>query len=135
MKLLDQNPKEYFDKIIDTEPKNRPWVLSVVINFILFFGLCFMVYLYDEARVERMNAEKKYEVLVQLNLKENKDCSTQIREAEKARDIYWDNIVTVKDNTLNKLVNQRAAELENEVKRLRQQTNNLIIRTNKINNK
>jgi len=134
MKILDQNPKEYFDKIIDTEPKNRPWVLSVVINFILFFGLCLMYYLYNESKDERIRAESKLEIQVQANLKDNKDYSRAIREAEKARDDYWTIKFDNQKNITDKLINDKATEMEAEIKRLRQQTNNLVKRTNKINN-
>jgi len=92
MKILDQNPKEYFDKIVDTEPKNRPWVLSVVINFILFFGLCLMYYLYNEAKDERIRAESKLEIQIQANLKDYKDCNNVVEIKIKARDEYWETI-------------------------------------------
>lgn len=135
MKLLDQNPKEYFDKIIDTEPKNRPWVLSVVINFILFFGLCLMYYLYNEAKDERIRAESKLEIQVQANLKDNKDYSRAIREAEKARDDYWEIKFNNQKNITDNLISKEATKMEAEIKRLTQQTNSLIRRTNnKINN-
>lgn len=117
---MDQNPKEYFDKIVDTEPKNRTWVLSVVLNFV-FAAAAITCYFVFSARENKaisatIKAERKLDLCRDNILKENKDYTKALELAIRQRDEYWsvkfDNIQSV----YNKDLKERADNLEKQVR-------------------
>lgn len=126
MGLIDQNPKEYFDKIIDTEPKNRTWVLSVVINFILAFGIGLMIYLYNKVNSDKADLEKRLDIQIQSNLKENKDYSKVIFE----RDMYWQAKIDTERANNKKYLEDKALKLEQELEILKKESRRVVERTN-----
>lgn len=126
MGLIDQNPKEYFDKIIDTEPQNRTWVLSVVINFILAFGIGLMIYLYNGVNKDKTDLEKRLDIQTQYNLKDNKDCTKVILE----RDVYWQAKIDTERANNKKYLEDKALKLEQELDMLKKESKKVVERTN-----
>lgn len=110
--------KEVLVKVIDTEPKNRSWVLSLVIIIILAAGNFFF---YSRAnKAEQKENEAKRELAIQRasNLIDSKDCLKAIQNAEKAKDLEWsvkfDNI----QNVYNRDLKERADKLEKQINEL-----------------
>lgn len=110
--------KDVLVKVIDTEPKNRSWVLSLVIIIILAAGNFFF---YSRAnKAEQKENEAKRELAIQRasNLIDSKDCLKAIQNAEKAKDLEWsvkfDNI----QNVYNRDLKERADKLEKQINEL-----------------
>jgi hypothetical protein len=107
--------KDVLIKVIDTEPKNRSWVLSLIIIIILIISN-FLFYSKANTAEEKENIAKK-ELAIQrsLNLTDSKDCLKAIQEAENRKDLEWsvkfDNI----QNTYNKELKERADKLEEQI--------------------
>ncbi|HEX8586053.1 MAG TPA: hypothetical protein VF680_16790 [Allosphingosinicella sp.] len=92
MKILDQNPKEYFDKIVDAKKEDRPWVLSVVLIFCSFIVAVVSFFVFrageEKATARAIKAETMLETQRVLNLTDAKNCPQEVRMAEKARDEF-----------------------------------------------
>ena len=113
--------KDIAIKVIDTEPKNRSWVLSLILMVIMAAGNFFF---YSRAnKAEERENEIKRELSIQkaLNLSDSKDCLKAIREAEKNKEIEnkaeLDNL---RDN-YNKELKEKADKLEKDLNRIRKQ--------------
>jgi len=111
--------KDIAIKVIDTEPKNRSWVLSLILMVIMAAGNFFF---YSRAnKAEERENEIKRELSIQkaLNLSDSKDCLKAIREAEKNKEIEnkaeLDNL---RDN-YNKELKEKADKLEKDLDRIR----------------
>jgi hypothetical protein len=111
--------KDIAIKVIDTEPKNRSWVLSLILMVIMAAGNFFF---YSRAnKAEERENEIKRELSIQkaLNLSDSKDCLKAIREAEKNKEIEnkaeLDNL---RDN-YNKELKEKADKLEKDLNRIR----------------
>jgi hypothetical protein len=111
--------KDIAIKVIDTEPKNRSWVLSLILMVIMATGNFFF---YSRAnKAEERENEVKRELSIQkaLNLSDSKDCLKAIREAEKNKEIEnkaeLDNL---RDN-YNKELKEKADKLEKDLNRIR----------------
>ena len=118
MGLENIDPNRVFEKIVDTEPKNRSWVLSLVIIIILAGSNFFF---YSRAnRAEQRENEAKRELAIQRssNLMDSKECLKAIQLAEKTKDLEWsvkfDNI----QNIYNKDLKERADKLEKQINEL-----------------
>ena len=107
--------KDVIVKVIDTEPNNRSWVLSLILNVILAAGCFFCYSRMINAENRESKIYQKLDVQKALNLSESKDCLKAIREAEKNKDIEWsvkfDNI----QNIYNKDLKERADKLERQI--------------------
>lgn len=110
--------KDIAIKVIDTEPKNRSWVLSLILMVIMAAGNFFF---YSRAnKAEERENEIKRELSIQkaLNLSDSKDCLKQVREAEKNKDLeYTAKLDNIRD-TYNKELNDKAIRLEKDLARL-----------------
>ena len=107
--------KDVVIKVIDTEPKNRSWVLSLVIIVILSGGNFFFYSRANKAEEDENTVKRELAIQRSLNLTDSKDCLKAIQLAEKAKDLEWsvkfDNI----QNTYNKELKERADKLEQQI--------------------
>ena len=107
--------KDVVIKVIDTEPKNRSWVLSLVIIVILSGGNFFFYSRADKAEEDENTVKRELAIQRSLNLTDSKDCLKAIQLAEKAKDLEWsvkfDNI----QNIYNKDLKERADKLERQI--------------------
>lgn len=131
--------KEIFEDIIKTEPSNRPWVLSVIINCLLGIGLIVTFYVFSNraeiAEKKQNAAERELAIQRASNLKDNRDCNALILQANKECEEKWqakfDN-----ERTLNqKYLEDKAARLEQEIEYLRNETRKVKSRTEKMKSK
>ena len=107
--------KDVIVKVIDTEPKNRSWVLSLVIIVILSGGNFFFYSRANKAEEDENTVKRELAIQRSLNLTDSKDCLKAIQLAEKAKDLEWsvkfDNI----QNIYNKDLKERADKLERQI--------------------
>ena len=107
--------KDVVIKVIDTEPKNRSWVLSLVIIVILSGGNFFFYSRANKAEEDEHTVKRELAIQRSLNLTDSKDCLKAIQLAEKAKDLEWsvkfDNI----QNIYNKDLKERADKLERQI--------------------
>ena len=107
--------KDVVIKVIDTEPKNRSWVLSLVIIVILSGGNFFFYSRANKAEEDESTVKRELAIQRSLNLTDSKDCLKAIQLAEKAKDLEWsvkfDNI----QNIYNKDLKERADKLERQI--------------------
>ena len=107
--------KDVVIKVIDTEPKNRSWVLSLVIIVILSGGNFFFYSRANKAEEDENAVKRELATQRSLNLTDSKDCLKAIQLAEKAKDLEWsvkfDNI----QNIYNKDLKERADKLEKQI--------------------
>ena len=107
--------KDVVIKVIDTEPKNRSWVLSLVIIVILSVGNFFFYSRANKAEEDENTVKRELAIQRSLNLTDSKDCLKAIQLAEKAKDLEWsvkfDNI----QNIYNKDLKERADKLERQI--------------------
>ena len=107
--------KDVVIKVIDTEPKNRSWVLSLVIIVILSGGNFFFYSRANKAEEYENTVKRELAIQRSLNLTDSKDCLKAIQLAEKAKDLEWsvkfDNI----QNIYNKDLKERADKLERQI--------------------
>ena len=107
--------KDVVIKVIDTEPKNRSWVLSLVIIVILSGGNFFFYSRTNKAEEDENTVKRELAIQRSLNLTDSKDCLKAIQLAEKAKDLEWsvkfDNI----QNIYNKDLKERADKLERQI--------------------
>ena len=107
--------KDVVIKVIDTEPKNRAWVLSLVIIVILAGGNFFFYSRANKAEEKETIAKRELAIQRSLNLNDSKECLKAIQLAEKAKDMEWslkfDNI----QNIYNKDLKERADKLEKQI--------------------
>lgn len=129
MGIDNLDPNRAFEKIIDTEPKNRSWVLSVVINIIFGVGLGIMFYLYSQARDERILSERKLDIQIQSNLKDNKDYSKAISEAERICRIEYEAKIEILKSKYENTLIEKASTLEKEMKYLRNEAKRISYNT------
>jgi len=124
--IVDQDPKQYFDKIVDAEPGNRTWVLSVVINFILGIACIVIFFVMDGAksRAEKLETSARRELAIEraTSLQDGKDCNEAIKDAVEKRDLYWQSKVDgQRDNFDTKLhdLELRMLRLSKEAKTIK----------------
>lgn len=111
--------KDVLVKVIDTEPKNRSWVLSLILNIILTAACFFCYSRMINAENREIETNNKLDVQKALNLTENKDCLKLIREAEKNKDLeYKAEIANIRDVYYKELKN-RADKLEQDLNKIR----------------
>lgn len=107
--------KDVLVKVIDTEPGNRSWVLSLILIIILAAGNFFFYSRANTAEEKETVAKKELAIQRSLNLTDSKDCLKAIQETEKRKDLEWsikfDNI----QNTYNKELKERADKLEQQI--------------------
>lgn len=107
--------KDVVIKVIDTEPGNRSWVLSLIIIVILAGGNFFFYSRANNAEEKETIAKRELAIQRSLNLTDSKDCLKAIQLAEKAKDLEWsvkfDNI----QNIYNKDLKERAYKLERQI--------------------
>ena len=107
--------KDVVIKVIDTEPKNRSWDLSLVIIVILSGGNFFFYSRANKAEEDENTVKRELATQRSLNLTDSKDCLKAIQLAEKAKDLEWsvkfDNI----QNIYNKDLKERADKLERQI--------------------
>lgn len=111
--------KDVLVKVIDTEPGNRSWVLSLIIIIILAAGNFFFYSRANNAENKESNAYQKLEIQKTLNLSDGKDCLKAIREAERNKDI--ENKVELDNlrNNYNKELKEKANKLEKDLDKIR----------------
>lgn len=110
--------KDVLVKVIDTEPNNRSWVLSLILNIILAAGCFFCYSRMINAENREVEMSKNLDIQKSLNLSDGKDCLKAIREAEKNKDLEWsikvDNLQTI----YNKELKEKADKLEQQIKEI-----------------
>jgi len=128
--------KGWFDKIVDTKPGNRVWVLSVVINFLLGAALITTYFVFSgresTAIQEKIKAQTELSQERKSSFDKSEQCFETVRAAEKAKDLEWsmkfDNI----QNTYIKDQKERADKAERDLNILRQRALNNEKRTREI---
>lgn len=110
-----EDAKDVLVKVIDTEPGNRSWVLSLILIIILAAGNFFFYSRANLAEEKENIAKRELAIQRSLNLSDSKDCLKVIQETEKRKDLEWsvkfDNI----QNTYNKDLKERADKLERQI--------------------
>jgi hypothetical protein len=110
--------KDVLVKVIDTEPKNRSWVLSLILNIILAIACFFCYSRMINAENRELELSKELDKQKSLNLLDNKDCLKAIREVEKNKDLEWsvkvDNLQTI----YNKELKEKAEKLEQQIEEI-----------------
>lgn len=111
--------KDIAIKVIDTEPKNRSWVLSLILMVIMAAGNFFFYSRANKAEERENEVKKELSIQKALNLSDSKDCLKAIREAERNKEIEnkaeLDNL---RDN-YNKELKEKADKLEKDLNRIR----------------
>ena len=111
--------KDIAIKVIDTEPKNRSWVLSLILMVIMAAGNFFFYSRANKAEEKENEVRRELSIQKTLNLSDSKDCLKAIREAEKNKEIEnkaeLDNL---RDN-YNKELKEKADKLEKDLNRIR----------------
>lgn len=111
--------KDIAIKVIDTEPKNRSWVLSLILMVIMATGNFFFYSRANKAEEKENEVRRELSIQKALNLSDSKDCLKAIREAEKNKEIEnkaeLDNL---RDN-YNKELKEKADKLEKDLNRIR----------------
>lgn len=111
--------KDIAIKVIDTEPKNRSWVLSLILMVIMAAGNFFFYSRANKAEEKENEVRRELSIQKALNLSDSKDCLKAIREAEKNKEIEnkveLDNL---RDN-YNKELKEKADKLEKDLNRIR----------------
>lgn len=107
--------KDVVVKIIDVEPEDRSWVLSLILNIILAAGCFFCYSRMINAENREIKAKAELDVQKALNLTENKDCLKLIREAEKNKDIEY----KIERDAYYKELKTKADKLEEDLNRIR----------------
>lgn len=110
--------KDVLVKVIDTEPNNRSWVLSLILNIILAAGCFFCYSRMINAENRESETYQKLDVQKALNLSDNKDCLKAIREAEKNKDLEWSTKVDNLQTIYNKELKEKAEKLEQQIKEI-----------------
>jgi len=110
--------KDVLLKVIDTEPNNRSWVLSLILNIILAAGCFFCYSRMINAENKEAETYQKLDVQKALNLSDNKDCLKAIREAEKNKDLEWSVKVNNLQTIYNKELKEKAEKLEQQIKEI-----------------
>jgi len=111
--------KDVLVKVIDTEPKNRAWVLSLILNIILAAACFFCYSRMINAENREIEINNKLDVQKALNLSDSKDCLKAIREAEKNKDLeYKVEIANIRD-TYYKELKSKADKLEQDLNKIR----------------
>lgn len=111
--------KDVLVKVIDTEPKNRTWVLSLILNIILAAACFFCYSRMINAENEKLEANRQLDIQKALNLSDGKDCLKAIREAEKNKDLEWSAKFDNLQSTQTKDLRNQADKLEKEIERIR----------------
>jgi len=107
--------KDVLVKVIDTEPGNRPWVLSLIIIIILAAGDFFFYSRANNAEEKENIAKRELAIQRSLNLSDSKDCLKYIRDAEKRKDLEWSVKFDNLQNIYNKDLKERADKLEKQI--------------------
>ena len=114
-----RDAKDIAIKVIDTEPKNRSWVLSLILMVIMAAGNFFFYSRANKAEEKENEVRRELSIQKALNLSDSKDCLKAIREAEKNKEIEnkaeLDNL---RDN-YNKELKEKADKLEKDLNRIR----------------
>lgn len=129
------DPGRIFEKVIDAHPQNRSWVLSVIINIIFGIGLWIMFSSYSKANNERIEAERKLGIQIEVNLKDNKDYSKAILEAEKDCRKEYELKIEVLKSKYEKTLVDKAASLERDMRILRNEARRINNNTKEITKK
>lgn len=111
--------KDVLIKVIDTEPKNRTWVLSLIIIIILAAGDFFFYSRANKAEERETEAKRELSIQKTLNLLDGKDCLKLIREAERNKDIENKAELDNLRNNYNKELKEKANKLERDLDRIR----------------
>lgn len=111
--------KDVLVKVIDTEPNNRSWVLSLILNIILAAACFFCYSRMINAENNELKTYQKLDIQKALNLSDSKDCLKAIREAERNKDIEnKDELNNLRDN-YNKELKEKANKLEKDLDKIR----------------
>lgn len=111
--------KDVLVKVIDTEPKNRSWVLSLIIILILAAGNFFFYSRANKTEEKENEARKELAIQKASNLLDSKECLKAIREAEKAKDIENKAELDNLRNNYNKELKEKANKLEKDLDKIR----------------
>jgi len=118
MMIDSGDAKDIAIKVIDTEPKNRSWVLSLIINIILAAACIFFYSRSNNSDKREQDTRRELAIQKALNLSDSKDCLKAVREAEKNKDLeYTAKLDNIRD-TYNKELNDKAIRLEKDLARL-----------------
>lgn len=103
--------KDVVVKVIDTEPKNRTWVLSLILIAILAYGNFFF---YSRSS----KAERELTIQRAASLSDSKMCFEAIQNANKAKDLEWSAKFDKIQDIYNKDLKERADKLEAQIDNL-----------------
>ena len=107
--------KDVVVKVLDTEPQNRTWVLSLILNIILAAACFFCYSRMINAENREIEANNKLDIQKALNLSDNKECLKAIREAEKNKDLEY----KLERDAYYKELKTKADKLEHDLIRIR----------------
>ena len=107
--------KDVVVKVIDTEPKNRTWVLSLIIIAILAYGNFFFYSRAGKAEDKEAKAKVELEIQKAANLVDSKNCFTAIQEANRLKDLEWSAKFDKIQDIYNKDLRERADKLEKQI--------------------
>lgn len=113
--INSEDAKDVIVKVIDTEPKNRTWVLSLVIIVILAGGNFFFYSRASKAEEKEAKAKVELEIQKAANLLDSKNCFTAIQEANKMKDLEWSAKFNKIQDIYNKDLRERADKLERQI--------------------
>lgn len=113
--INSEDAKDVIVKVIDTEPKNRTWVLSLVIIVILAGGNFFFYSRASKAEEKEAKAKVELEIQKAANLLDSKNCFTAIQEANKMKDLEWSAKFNKIQDIYNKDLRERADKLEKQI--------------------
>lgn len=128
--IVDQDPKAWYDKILDSSKENQP--LAIVL-FVLFVSLGFNVVVWihsnnkvDSAEAKIVIAENKLENLRNDVLKNNITYNEGYIKGREERDTYWepkyDKLLEESKKDYNDVIEKRINELTIKSERVLQET-------------
>ena len=127
--MIDDNVKEIAKEVIQTQPPNRPWVLSLIINVLLFAAVLYCISREKKAIEEKIQAERKYEILVNNNINDNKAANSAIVsaviECNKEWQKKYDDLLQKSSKEYNEVTEKRIEELLEETRRIKNQAKRL----------
>ena len=137
--MIDENVTEITKEVIKTEPINRPWVLSLIINVILFGGMLYSIDLAKTANEEKVEASRKYDILVSSTVTDSKASSVAttllIKEVNDAWQKKYDLLLLECRKDHDALTEKRIQELKVKSEMILQETKRMTKQMNKQINK
>lgn len=137
--MLDpQTGKEIIEDFLDVPEKNRPWAINIIV-ILAAIAVCMTTFFIfqtqkSEAVQRAMAAESELKSLRMIYVTEGKECPKLIQDAVEKRDLYWSTKFDNERDLNQKMLQEKAAKLEQELSYLRNETRKVKKRTETIRN-